>query len=252
MSYLISKYKGTYRLKAPYDQTNQFPRDLKGNYSDTDVYIDCLNNIQIFYYGRGALEAYIPSLGRGRNIVKNIYSDLVSDTCKYLTVTEKTTASGEKVVSNNYDYKALYSDTDLNKIIYDIVENDAEIIFKFKSENMSSLEKYFKPKTSAASRSPFSSKNLPKSDYKVPDNDLEAYDQIKSKLDREDVLKLGHMTNTYIKSMATKKNPYEKIKDDMKLKCLKGKEYIHCIGKWDSYIKFLSKEVDLYIKNKGE
>ena len=39
MSFLINKYKGKYRLLAPYDKiTKQFPRKLNGSYEDIDVY----------------------------------------------------------------------------------------------------------------------------------------------------------------------------------------------------------------------
>ena len=38
----MMRYKGTYRLKAPYDLvTNQFPRKLNGTLEDADIYIDC-------------------------------------------------------------------------------------------------------------------------------------------------------------------------------------------------------------------
>ena len=51
------------------------------------------------------------------------------------------------------------------------------------------------------------------------------------------------MTNTYLQSLATKKNTWENIKTDMRLKCLKGKEYIYSINKWDGYIKYLEKNL---------
>lgn len=35
----------------------------------------------------------------------------------------------------------------------------------------------------------------------------------------------------------------ENIKADMKLHGLKGKEYIHFIGKWDEYLKYLEKNL---------
>lgn len=37
---------------------------------------------------------------------------------------------------------------------------------------------------------------------------------------------------------------YENIKSDMKLKGLKGKEYIHSIGKWNDYVNYLEKELE--------
>ena len=60
-------------MLAPYDQrTKQFSRKLDGTYEDIDVFISCANNITISYYGKSILEAYIPSLGRGHNIIKAI------------------------------------------------------------------------------------------------------------------------------------------------------------------------------------
>ena len=47
------------------------------------------------------------------------------------------------------------------------------------------------------------------------------------------------MTNDFIRSLSTKKNTYDDIKNDMIAKGLKGKEYIHSIGKWNEYIEFL-------------
>ena len=56
-----------------------------------------------------------------------------------------------------------------------------------------------------------------------------------------DWLKVSKITNDFIKSLANKRNKYEDIKSDMAKKGLKGKEYIHFIGKWNDYIKFLEK-----------
>lgn len=99
-----------------------------------------------------------------------------------------------------------------------------------------------KPKTSGAGISPFSSKNLPKCTYIIPDEDLDMYKQIVAKIPQERILTLTHSTNNFIKLLATKKNPIENIKADMKKKCLKSKEYIHSIGKWNEYINYLHKE----------
>ena len=247
MSFLIDKFKGKYKLIAPYDlTTNDFPRKLNGTLEDIDIYIDCQNNIQIFYYGkRGLLEAYIPSLGRGRNIVKNIYSEFVQDieSSIYLVSIEKENKDGEVVKINSYDYESLYHDKELNNIITDIYETDEEVVFKFHYDKMEQFEKYFKPKTSAANRSPFSTKNLPKTKYIIPDEDLNAYKNIVSKIPVENILSVTHKTNDFMKSLVTKKNSWENIKSDMRLKGLKGKEYIHSIEKWNAYIKYLEEQL---------
>lgn len=207
-SYLIDKFKGKYRLKVPYDlTTNDFTRKLNGNLEDVDVYIDCLNNTKIFYYGSSILQAYIPSLGRGHNIIKTI---------------------------NEID----------TSIIFDIEETDSEILFKFKYVDSDKIIPLLKPKTSGSNISPFSSKNLPRNkEFKIPDEDLNLYKEIVSKIPQERILAITHSTNNLIKSLATKKNPIENIKADMKLKGLKGKEYIYSIGEWNNYINYLKENL---------
>ena len=101
-----------------------------------------------------------------------------------------------------------------------------------------------KPRTSGANRSPYSSKNLPKNkEYKIPDEEFVTYKNIVAKIPRERILSITHITNHYLKSLVTKKNTWEDIKADMALKGLKGKEYIHSIGKWNDYIDYLQKEL---------
>lgn len=195
-------------MLAPYDKrTNQFQRKLDGTYEDIDVYISCANNITISYYGKSILEVYVPSIGRGRNIVKAIQSELGDN------------------------------------IIFNIKETSQEVLFQFKAQDMEKLEKYLKPKTNCANRSPFSSKSLPKTKYKIPDEDLLRYKDLMKNLSQREILSFGLYTNNFIKSLVTKKNTLENIKADMAVKGLKGKEYIHSIGKWNEYIEYLEKEI---------
>lgn len=207
-SYLIDKFKGIYRLKVPYDfKTKDYNRKLNGTLEDIDVYIDCMNNVKIFYYGSSILQAYIPSLGRGHNIIKAI---------------------------NEMD----------SSMIFNIEETDSEILFKFKYSDSNKIIPLLKPKTSGSNISPFSSKNLPRNkEFKIPDEDLNLYKEIVSKIPQERILAITHSTNNFIKSLATKKNPIENIKADMKLKGLKGKEYIYSIEQWNNYINYLKENL---------
>lgn len=76
MAYLM-KFKGKYRLKTAIDKiTNDFPRDENGMLEQNDIYIDCMGGSQITHYGRSTLMAYIPSLGRGHNILIAIAKEL--------------------------------------------------------------------------------------------------------------------------------------------------------------------------------
>lgn len=207
-SYLIDKFKGIYRLKVPYDfKTKDYNRKLNGTLEDIDVYIDCMNNVKIFYYGSSILQAYIPSLGRGHNVIKAI---------------------------NEMD----------SSMIFDIEETDSEILFKFKYVDSDKIIPLLKPKTSGSNISPFSSKNLPRNkEFKIPDEDLNLYKEIVAKIPQECILTLTHITNSFVKSLATKNNPIKNIKSDMKMKCLKGKEYIYSIGEWNNYINYLKENL---------
>ena len=191
-------------MKCDYDlRTNNYNRKLNGTLEDMDIYVTCQYGNKVFHYGRDVLQAYIPSLQRGHNIIKTI----------------------QQIEPN---------------IIFNIEETDSEVLFRFKYVNSNKIIPLLKPKTSGANISPFSSKNLPKNkDFKIPEEDLVTYKQIVQRVPKERILTLTHSTNDFIKSLATKKNPIENIKADMKLKGLKGKEYIYSVGKWNEYLKFL-------------
>ena len=75
--------------------------------------------------------------------------------------------------------------------------------------------------------------------YIIPDEDLLRYKDLMKNLGQKKVLSFGLYTNNFIKSLVSKNNTLENIKADMKLKGLKGKEYIHSIGKWNEYIEYL-------------
>ena len=208
ISYLIEKFKGIYRIKAPIDtKTNDFTRKMNGQYEDIDLYIDCQFGNKVFYQGNSTLLAYIPSIGRGRNIIQKI---------------QETNPS----------------------IIYNIEETDEEILFEFKYVNSDKIIPLLKPRTNGANISPFSSKNLPRNnEYRIPDDELDKYKEIIQNVPQNKLLSINVIQNSFIKSLASKKHPLSEIKADMRLKGLRGKEYIHSIGKWDKYIKYLKENL---------
>lgn len=99
------------------------------------------------------------------------------------------------------------------------------------------------PKTNSADRSPFSTKNLPKTKYIIPDENLSQYKSFVANIPHDQLLSIGHITDSFLQSLATRKNTWEDIKTDMTLKGLKGKEYIHSIGQWNNYITFIQGEL---------
>lgn len=228
----LMKYKGIYRIKANIDEsTNDFPRDENGNIDTDDLYIKCANGSQIYHYGHSTLVAYIPSIGRGHNILKAIGQALLPDIKQY----EKTP----------YDYAGLYTALTKEKTIWDIMENDSEIEFKFKANSLDFIAKYLKPSTYGADISPFSTRNLPKISYTIPDDDLNEYKKITEQIAKEDKLILSHLTRDFMSKILSKNKLYKSIsmKVDMRKKMISGKEYIHSMGYWDKYLKFLKESL---------
>ena len=207
----MTHYKGVYRLRTPIDEKlKTFPREYAGQFAENDVYIDCQKG-RIFHYGKSILQYYTDSLGRGRNIIKAIDSDF----------------QGENIIHN-------------------IEQTDSEVLFRFHSKYMEQLEPYLKPRTTGTNISPFSSRNLPKNkSYKISDEELKPYKELITNLPQNQLIFVGKYTNSFLQSLATKRKPMDKIKADMALKGLKNKEYIHSIGKWNEYVKYLQKELGI-------
>lgn len=234
MANYLMRYKGKYRLKAPIDEnTNDYPRDAHGKIETDDIYIDCAYGNQIYHYGHGVLVAYIPSIGRGHNVLMSIGTELIGK---------------ETVESLNRNYDKLYELLLKEGTIREIRQNDGEIEFKFKAKDIELIAKYLKPKTGGAGISPFSSRNLPKPKqaYVIPDEDLKEYKEIIVDISRDKLVILSQITKSFLNDIVAKK-PYYKtvdVKADMKKKMLKGKEYIHSIGLWNEYIKYLLKKLE--------
>ena len=234
ISNYLMRYKGKYRLKAHIDRnTNDFPRDVHGHIDTDDIYIDCAMGNQITHYGHGILVAYIPSIGRGHNVLKAIGKEIY----------------GEEIIDNiNNDYEQLYRMIENNGIIKEIHETDGEVEFKFHSKYLDKIIKHLKPKTSGSNISPFSSKNLPKlkEKYVIPNDELRVYKEIISSVPKDKLLLISRFTKDFIDKKLSKK-PYYKsidINADMKKKMLKGKDYIHSMGMWEEYCNFLKIELE--------
>lgn len=214
------RYKGIYRLKAHVDEsTNDFPRDLNGVIDSDDVYIKCAFNGQIYSYGRGILVAYIPSIGRGHNILKALGKRLC----------------GFDISTIKIDYKPLYDALLSEGTIKNIMENDEEIEFRFHAKNIDLIAEYLKPLTAGASISPFSIKNLPK-----------LYKDITADIPKEDIILISQITRRFINDKIAKSKQYrsKNIRSEMRKSMLKGKEFIHYSGFWNQYIEYLKKELN--------
>jgi hypothetical protein len=219
----MMKYKGSYRLLPVIDQsTNDFPRDSNGNIEDDlEIYVSCQNGNRIEYYGlndsrRAVLLAYVPSLGRGRNIKKALKKQGV------------------------------------DILFYD--ESDEEVLFHFNATDIETVATLLKAKTSGANISPMSKRNLPKVKFELPEEDMAAYKDIVDKVDKNDKLLIHRITTEFLDKVLAKelrpkgtRKPYDYKTEMKKLKLASdSKGYIWTKELWNEYLEFLEKEINSY------
>lgn len=228
MAQYLNKYVGTYRVKAHYDiALNDYPRDDLGNIdrSFDDLYIDCSIGNQIYHYGGQTLVAYIPSVGRGHNILKKLYQIHINeDVGKFETTNEN---------SSTFDYDSMYAKLIENKVIISIIETSQEIEFKFKTKQLEPIAELLKAKTSGSKIRPLSEKNLQWMKYEIPIEDDQRFKKL-----IEDI-HLSKINKLY-------SNFSDKYKIDLnaarKKAKLKNKEYIHSLGMWNKFLDFIKLE----------
>lgn len=256
MNYYLSKYVGKYRLKAEIDyDTNDYPRDKKTNelIDNQDIYIKCANNIRVYHYGGRILEVYIPSIGKGRNIVKKIYADLINSTNVSVDDVDIQRKDGKEIKREKIEIK----DTDLfeeelrngDNVIFGVLETDEEVLFKIRDKDFSKITNIIKPQESGASISPFSSKNLPKKKNILSVTQIKEYKEITSKVPKDDLLKISQINNHFLSDIMCKKLRIstKDAKNEMKKELLKLVDYISFKGFWGEYIQYLQHEVDLIL-----
>ena len=215
----MMKYKGKYRLLSPIDtETNDFPRTPSGDVEeDLEIYITCQHGSKIYAYGTDGhkemqLAAYVPSLGRGRNVRKAM--------------------DKEKIEYYAYD------------------ETDEEVRFIFSSNDIEKVTRLLKAKISGANISPMSKRNLPKNNNVIiPDDDMAMYRNVTSSINSSNMAKLKSINKSFMDDVLAKrlkKNPRARkpfdYKADMRKLMLVGKtkEYIWVKGLWKEYVDYLN------------
>ena len=206
--YLL-KYVGTYRVKAEYDlSTNDFPKNQNGQLDESfeDLYIPCSKGvIKHTYLGTDVLVCCF--YGKSQQ-GKNVFNALVQ---KYPKI----------------DFE--YDDEGIDSFIY------------FDASNIKKVATIVKPKTAGAKIDPFSSKNLPKLNYKIPSKDLmELYDITKD-LSRTDTMHFFKDANS---AYLTKFNKKEKA--ELKESRLSLRDFIHYKGMWENYLKYIKRKYTKY------
>ena len=215
----MMKYKGIYRLLPVIDQeTNDFPRTPSGDVEeDLEIYIACQYGNRIYAYGTDGhkemqLAAYIPSLGRGRNIRKAM--------------------DKEKVQYYAYD------------------ETDEEVRFLFSTKDIERVASLLKAKTGGANISPMSKRNLPKDkSVQIPDEDMKRYRDITSSLGKDKMFSIKSVNKSFMDNVLAKKlkenprarKPFDYKTDMRKMRMSSSiKKYIWSKGLWKEYIDYLN------------
>lgn len=215
----MMKYKGSYRLLPVIDQeTNDFPRTPSGDVEeDIEIYITCQHGSKIYAYGTDGhkemqLAAYVPSLGRGRNVRKAM--------------------DKEKIEYYAYD------------------ETDEEVRFLFSSNDIEKVAKLLKAKISGANISPMSKRNLPKDNsVTIPDDDMTMYKNTTSSINSGNMARLKSLNKSFMDDVLAKRlkenprarKPFDYKTDMRKMKMSRSiKEYIWSKGLWKEYIDYLN------------
>ena len=249
-NYLYKKYKGFYRVKADFDlSTNDFPRDEQGNIDSSfdDFYIPCANGSKIRHYEQNILLFYCPSIGRFRNILKQIYEDKIGSLDKHKII-KRSESLDKEVVS--YDYESFYNELINKQVLTYIYEYDSEGEFRFKTNLIDYIAELVKARTLGANISPLSTKNLPSAKYNIPEEDLIKYRKIIEVLEKREMYLLAQWTKKFDEVIQSNKGKKYDINAERKMSCLTGKEYIHSMGLFDDYLKYLQDKVLTYQKEK--
>jgi hypothetical protein len=221
------KYKGTYRVLPVLDEIyHDLPRDTSGNiiHEEVELYIACKNGGKITEYGkdtsnRMVLRAYIPSIGRGRNIKKAM--------------------DAKNIPYTNYR------------------ETDEETEFRFKAKDIEPIAELMGVKTGGANISPFSTRNLPKADVEIPTEKIELYKAVVANVQKDDLLIIHRITTDFLTNVLEK--TYKKLDNkkfdvgiDMKKMMMSRmtKEYIWSKNMWDEYLDFLQNKINKFYKEK--
>ena len=205
----LEKYVGKYRVLADLNpDTEDFPRDAEGKIPDTfeDLYIAC---------GKGEIRhTYEPGILCWRILDKprtgyNVYEELKS--------------------------KKL-------KVEFDDCGSDVQIFFD--EADLDKVAKVVRARTAGAKIKPFSPKNLPRAQYKIPEEDLEQLSNLLSDLDRKVRLRIGRDSlKLFDTIIAKKKGKKFNVEEERDNSGLKPKEFIHSIGLWNEYCKFVKKQI---------
>lgn len=214
-TYLVTHYKGKYRVKAHYDKsTNDFIRDYEGNLDDSfgDFYLSGRSGIEIKHATGSDLACYVPKLQLGNNVLKFYYDTMIKP-------------------HGNKSMDKIVKELQGGGFIGDCDILSTEVFFIFPAKYLDDLDPMLKLKTAGASISPFSVRNLPKAPYTIPKKDMDKYKKARGELTG---LQISRLQDAFID-----KRCEPDFKTKMKKEMLKANQYIHKIGLWNDYCEWI-------------
>ena len=220
--------------------TSDFIREEDGKLDQSfgDFYIDCKNDIEIKHGVDDILSCYIPSIPRGKNVLKKIYTDNIKK-------------DPDKITIEAICKKLLH-----DEILTDIDITDGEVYFTFKNTKTEYIASLVGARTSGITIQPFSIKNLPKTHYEIPKSDIDRYtkfvktlpkkimtkkdkDGKEIKIEMADGALIMAMMRDFEKIILEYKSKKFNINEEQKKSGIRGKEFIHSIGLWDEFLEFM-------------
>ena len=207
----LEKYVGTYRVVAEYDpQTGNFPRNETGGIDESfdDLYIPCKKGVIKHTYTPELLVWMCDSLGKGRNVRKEIDA-------KYGV-----------------------------KLPYKYEETSEEVLIYFEDQYIRKLATIVTPKTSGKDIKPYSNRNLPKALYEIPKEDADKLEELVKGMDHVEKMQFTRKcVSDFDKVIQKEKGKKFDITKDRKETKLRPKTYIHYLGLWDKFLEFVKKRI---------
>lgn len=249
------KIKDIYRIKAIYnEETKEWLRNQDGSLDGTDIYIECASGDMIYDISpsKRVIQAYIGSIGRGNNILKSIYSDLLGGKLKKF---ESIVKSKEGVERQVFDTDKLIKEINNieNCIIFNVVQNDSETQFDFNIKDIKAIAKLMKAKKPMANTSAFNSKYLPSHKEKLAAKKLEEARFVKYEMPKDYYKEISPLLLKICKNKSMKIDDtltycYREFGKKIKVKIIpeadknnyKPMHYIHHLGRWGEFVDLIS------------
>lgn len=211
----LEKYVGTYRVLTEFDPiTNDFPRDKKGKIEESydELYIPCSKGIIKHTYEPYYLCWMTDKITTGRNVAKELKDKGVE--------------------------------------IYRYDEVGTDVLIWFDETYIKRVASVVKPKTAGKGIPPFSKRNLEKDkklDYKIPEEDIIAYQAITEGMALGDKLKFSKaVIKDFDDEIIKIKGKSYDLKKERDNSGLPNKEFIHFIGLWNEFLQFTKGQYKLY------